>query len=233
MFETLGRMGIGMNRPICAHLRLHFQSNPIAAFFPLLQTGFYVELTPGNLQALLSRICDIEYGKVRDRIQTIFLNGKPVDDLEAVYVKDGDSLALSAAMPGLVGATMRSGGVLAGFRQSISHRSRRVPSHSHQGYLLIKLFNLLIKEIGPRILQKGILMEPGGIGKLIESILETDPQNCKRVQLDSRVIDAQDLMSVQWPQGPGLIHLQVGFGPPSEGMGLPQLNSAGEPGTSS
>ena len=230
MFETLGRM---MNISICAHLRLHFQSNPITAFFPLLQTGFYVELTAGNLQTLLSRICDIEYGKVRERIQTIFLNGKPVDDLEAVHAEDGDRLALSAAMPGLVGATMRSGGVLAGFRQSISHRSRQAPSHPHQGFIMIKLFNLLIKEIGPRFLQRGILVEADGIGKLLEFILETDPQNCIRVQLDSRVMDIQDLMSVRWPQRPGLIHLKVDFGPSSEGMGLPQLNSTGESGTPS
>ncbi|MFZ1984323.1 MAG: hypothetical protein WAU91_07900 [Desulfatitalea sp.] len=129
------------------HLRLHFQNNPIAAFFPLLQQGFYVEITPGNLQDMLCQMCGIDPGSVRDRIQTLFLNGKPVDDLETVFVQDGDCLALSAAMPGLVGATMRSGGVLAGFRSSISYRPAETRSNPYGGVLSIKLFNLLIKEI--------------------------------------------------------------------------------------
>ena len=39
-------------------------------------------------------------------------------------VGHGDTLALSAAMPGLVGATMRRGGYFAGLRANISHRDQ-------------------------------------------------------------------------------------------------------------
>ena len=202
-----------MNSYTCGQLRLHFQRNPIAAFSPLLQKGFYVEITTGNLQNLLCGICGIKDEEVRHRIQTVFLNGKPVDDMEKVFVEDGDCLALSAAMPGLVGAVMRSGGVLAGFRQSISHRPQPARTNPRRGILSIKLFNLLIKELGPRFLQQGILVETDGIGNLMASILETDRGNCKKAQLNMDVIDAEALANVNWPEGPGMMHLKATFGP--------------------
>ena len=34
------------------------------------------------------------------------LDGKPVDDIGSSFLHDGSTLALSAAMPGLVGATL-------------------------------------------------------------------------------------------------------------------------------
>lgn len=197
----------------CGHLRLHFHWNPIAAFFPLLQKGFYVDIATDNLQKLLCRICDIEPGEVRHRIQTVFLNGKPVDDMETVVVQDGDCLALSAAMPGLVGATMRSGGVLAGFRHSISHRPRQTRSKGRSGILLIKLFNLLIKDIGPRLLRQGILVGPDDLRDLLA--LEVNRGNCKTAHWNAHTIDADALAEIDWPEGPGLIHLKVTFGPSS------------------
>jgi hypothetical protein len=45
-------------------------------------------------------------------IQTIFHDGKAVDDLDSEAVKDGSTLALSAAMPGLAGAILRRQGIL-------------------------------------------------------------------------------------------------------------------------
>ena len=105
-----------MNAQERGHLSLHFHKDLIAAFFPLLQQGFYIEFSDGNIQHLLCRICEMSPDDLRCLIQTLFLNGKPVDNMAKVYVRDGDCLALSAAMPGLVGATMRSGGPLASFQ---------------------------------------------------------------------------------------------------------------------
>ena len=49
------------------------------------------------------------------------LDGKPVDDIGAALVQDGSTLALSAAMPGLVGATLRRGGAYSSFRSAITY----------------------------------------------------------------------------------------------------------------
>ncbi len=201
-----------MNTLTCGHLQLHFEKNPIAAFYPIMQKGFYLKIATGNLQRVLCKICDLEPGDLRDRIQTVFLNGKPVDDMETTYVQGGDRLALSAAMPGLVGATMRSGGVLAGFRHSISHRPPKTQSKASSGVLSIKLFNLLIKEVGPRFLRQGILLGPDDLQDLLRSILKVDGGNCMTAQLNAHTISAHDLATMDWPQDQGLIHLEVTFG---------------------
>ena len=68
-------------------------------------------------------LCDqvgIAADYLSDRVQTIFLNGRPVDDEAKAVVHNGDVLALSAAMPGLVGTILRKGGHLAAMRASLS-----------------------------------------------------------------------------------------------------------------
>lgn len=201
-----------MKASIYGHLRLHFQKDPSAAFLPFLQNGFYIEISTGSVLEILCQSCGLEAMEVQRRIQTVFLNGKPVDDMATAYVQADDCLALSAAMPGLVGATMRSGGVLASFRHSISHRPRATPSNSKGGVLSIKLFNLLIKEIGLRFLHKGILIKGEDLQNLVASLSKQDWKNCKNVKFNAQNVQPDTLKTMEWPQGPGYIHLQVTVG---------------------
>lgn len=201
-----------MNASIYGHLRLHFQKDPTAAFLPFLQRGFYIEISTGNLLEMVCRTCGLDALQVHQRIQTVFLNGKPVDDMARAYVQDNDCLALSAAMPGLVGATMRSGGVLAGFRHSISHRPEATQANEPGGVLSIKLFNLLIKEIGLRFLKNGILVKGDDLQDLMTSLSELDWKNCKNVELNAQEVDTDTLKTMKWPQGPGFVYLQVTVG---------------------
>jgi hypothetical protein len=201
-----------MNVSICGHLRLNFEKDPTAAFLPFLQKGFHVEIRAGNLLEMLCRTCGLDALQVHQRIQTVFLNGKPVDDMATVYLKDNDCLALSAAMPGLVGATMRSGGVLAGFRHSISHRPEAAQSNEQGGVLSIKLFNLLIKDIGLRFLGKGILVKGDDLQDLVTTLSEHDWKHCKNMELNAQKVGTDTLKTMKWPQGPGFVYLQVTVG---------------------
>jgi hypothetical protein len=190
-------------------LKLVFKKNPISAFFPLLQKGFFIEITTANLNDLLCQICGLDPVEVKERIQTIFLNGKPVDDLEKVDIQDGDRLALSAAMPGLVGATMRSGGILAGFRHSISHRPSAAPFDAHGGLLSIKLFNLLIKEIGPHLLEHGILVEADDLQALLLSQSQLLEMDCLKAEWNARAIRPENLALEDCMKVKELIRLEV------------------------
>jgi hypothetical protein len=78
----------------------------------LLQSGFRLALaTPCTVAAFLSDRLGLTPEFVAARIQTVFLDGLAVDDLVSALVRPGARLALSGALPGLVGATMRRGGV--------------------------------------------------------------------------------------------------------------------------
>jgi hypothetical protein len=98
---------------------------------------------------------------VRQRITTVFLDGQVVDVLEDAALREGSRLALSAAMPGLVGATLRRSGPYAAMRAEIT---RPAEHEVHVGsaattVVEVKLFNLLIDEIGPVLLERGVLLE--------------------------------------------------------------------------
>lgn len=134
----------------------------------------------------------------------------PVDNLETAVAGDGDTLALSAAMPGLVGATMRSGGVLACFRNTITHQGNTAEM-SPAGTLSIKLFNLLIKELGPLFLRHGMLVSADDIKNTLSLLTAEDLQACTGATLNQRVMDPTGLSALPLPDGNEMIHLQVDF----------------------
>ena len=147
-----------MNEQPSVTLKLALKPGKIALLFPLLQEGFQVAATVGcNIHDLLCDGLGMRPDYLSDRINTIFLNGRPVDDVKTAIVDDGATLALSAAMPGLVGATLRKAGCLAVFRGAITHRKEdHAREACHSGFVKLKLFNLLLGEIGPLFLARGI-----------------------------------------------------------------------------
>jgi len=92
------------------------------SFFQLMQRGFMVKIRVGcSIKSLLCNQLGLSQEYLEERIQTILLDGRPVDDVESAIVKQESTLALSAALPGLVGATLRKGGYYAPLRSHISH----------------------------------------------------------------------------------------------------------------
>lgn len=134
----------------------------------VLQKGFGVSIHPGcSLKKLLTHQFNITGHYIDSRIKTVFLNYKPVDNYETAMIYDGDILALSTAMPGLVGATFRSGGVLSPFRSQVSYRNREnLKNEPQQGKLTLKLFNHLADELGQPFLEKGILISSDTLAQL-------------------------------------------------------------------
>lgn len=139
-------------------LRMVLPWTQLSAFFPLLQRGVWVQVQVGcGVMRLLADQFGVAEDYVVERITTLFLNGKPIDDLETSYVNEGSTLALSAAMPGLVGATMRRGGHLAAMRGTISLQNQ-TQELSGTGRIKIKLFNMVMAELGAMFLSHGICL---------------------------------------------------------------------------
>lgn len=128
-------------------------------FFPILQRGFLVTAHVGcTLDRLLCRQWGIAPEYVASRITTIFLDAKATDDVNLAIVRDGATVALSGAMPGLVGATMRRGGHLAAMRSGMTHKETATVATDRIGTVRVKLFNILLPELGPEFLKRGLLM---------------------------------------------------------------------------
>ena len=130
----------------------------IRSFFPLLQRGFsFGALVGCSIRELLCEQLGLDEAYVTQRISTIFLDGKPVDDIDTVLVRDGAVLSLSAAMPGLVGAAMRRGGAYAYLRNSITAGESGDRESQRPGLVQMKLFNMVMEELGPGFLRRGII----------------------------------------------------------------------------
>jgi hypothetical protein len=138
-------------------------------FTGLLQQGVVLPAATGcSLWSFLVDQLGIAPEYVRERISTIFLDGDVVDSLERAVVRDGSVLALSAAMPGLAGATLRRDGFYAAMRSAITHRAEAAESGAPAaGAVRVKLFNLLIPELGPALLARGVVLEAGEAAGLL------------------------------------------------------------------
>jgi hypothetical protein len=114
-------------------------------FFPILQQGFGIKaLVPCTVKNLLCDQFGLSYDYVLGRITTIFLNGKATDSIDEAIVKERSTIALSAAMPGVVGATMRRGSFYASMRSAITCKDKGKAGASSEAMIWVKLFNLLL-----------------------------------------------------------------------------------------
>src|SRR5512147_510607 len=89
------------------HLAFIVDGALLARFFLLLQQGVKIRRRTGCSVDVFLREEIGAAPETIEKIQSIMLDGKPVDDIGSAVVQDGSTLALSAAMPGLVGATLR------------------------------------------------------------------------------------------------------------------------------
>ena len=162
----------------------HAPQDTLPAFRELFQQGVGISVKTGtSLENLLCHQWQIDRDYVMGRISTLFLNGQPVDDLAVSIVNDGAVLALSGAMPGLIGATMRRGGILAAFRSDISYRPTEDPHASSHGRITLKLFNLLIDELGPLFLAGGIWVPRTRLTALFPDHPDIEKSTAREIQV--------------------------------------------------
>lgn len=132
-------------------------------FYPLIEGGYWAKVSPGtSIEDYLIKDLMLDADYVERHIQTIFLNHKPVDAISSMVLSENDKLAFSAAMPGLLGATLRKSGTYSAMRKNISYHGPngdRKEASSMTGekiWIFVKFFNLIVREIGGKLLKKGI-----------------------------------------------------------------------------
>jgi hypothetical protein len=182
----------------------------VPRFFALLQRGFMVTVQVGStIKSLLCRQFGLSPEYLEERIQTIFLDGIPVDDLDYAVVKKGSTLALSGAMPGLAGATLRKGGYYAPMRSRIFYKEESAPEPHEEGMIFLKLFNLLLKELGPSFLKRGILVKGEYLSSFFTRQRDDFWAGCKGVQVDGEKISLKELARINWAGRHILLRLET------------------------
>lgn len=149
-----------MNRPNSEPPILDFAAPAGSAvlFTTVFQGGVAMQIPAGTpLGSFLDTLPGFTMDYVTDEIQTIFLDGTAIDDLQTPIDGDNPVLALSAAMPGLAGAILRRNS----FHAALRTTTARHADHHDRGPVTItlKLFNSIARDRGPALLAGGIRVD--------------------------------------------------------------------------
>jgi len=157
-------------------LSLTVNADRVHCFFPLLQKGFVLDVPVGcPVRALLRDGFGLTDEYIEARLQTVFLDGRPVDDIDRAFIRDGATLALAPAMPGLMGAMLRRGGFYAPMRSEITHRDDAAARGIGEGRITMKLFGMALRELGPKLLERGIEVDAGDLAQVVREL----PGGCR------------------------------------------------------
>jgi hypothetical protein len=190
------------------HLSFIVAADMISRFLKLLERGCTLKIKTGDtIRQLLCQNLGIPEDYLDNRIQTIFLNGRPVDDVDTAIVENGSILALSAAMPGLVGITLRKGGFYASFRNNITYTEQQTPNVGDTGNMTLKLFNTVAKELGFELLDRGIRIEGNALHDFIQRNLDDLKVACTSVHMNNEKIDLAGLLDINWKDGEAFIQV--------------------------
>jgi hypothetical protein len=181
------------------HLCLCVNPKLVPLFFQLLGQGFSVNIHSGvSVKDLLCKQLGINEDYLAQRIQTIFLNAKVVDDINIALVDEGSTLALSGAMPGLAGAILRSGGFYAAMRNQLSHVESDSSSQAQSAKITLKLMNLVAKELGPVFLQQGICLKGQTLREFLERRTDDLKAGCMACEIDGKPVEFSSLPGIDW-----------------------------------
>ncbi len=188
-----------LKRASAMQLTMTVESDLIPRFYQILGQGFVIKTQMScSIKNLLCVKLGIHDKYLEQRIQTIFLNGKTVDDLDSAIVEDGSTLALSGPMPGLVGATLRRGGFFAAMRSQISYDSAPAEHHDGDVKVNLKLFNLVAKELGPDFLQRGVWLNGKHLHDFISENFDNLKQGCTSLIFDNEPIELNTLLKIDF-----------------------------------
>jgi len=160
------------------------ESKNVGIFFELLSSGIMIEIQSGwSIRHFLCNQLGIDPAYIEKQVQTIFLNGRAIDDIDGAVVSDGSVLALSAAMPGLAGAIFRKGGKLSSMRSDVTSASINQEKPLQQGTVVLKLFNQVAADQGKLFLKNGICVS----GSVFQGFAESHRGRLKKISLSIEI----------------------------------------------
>jgi hypothetical protein len=178
-------------------ITLTMSEKAVFRFLPLFGEGILLKGTDGEtVEDFLVNTAGVPVTYLKERVQTVFLNGKALDDFRSARLTDGATLALSAAMPGLAGAVLRCGGVYAAMRRQISHNAQRPDAGGGEVLVTLKLFNLIARELGPQFLEEGVLVSGVRLRDYVERQGRFAWEGCLSAEADGRPVEADRLAAL-------------------------------------
>jgi hypothetical protein len=192
-------------------IKIQCEERLLPHFLNLLEQGFWIEInTQESVREFLCTRVGLQPAYLDERIQTLFLNGRAVDDVDTATIKAGSILALSAAMPGVLGATLRKKGFFAAMRSQISYTDQEGPAiPKDRGKVRLKLFNLVLAELGPTFLAQGIWVETERVTAFLKDRAAAVAGGCHTLKMDGHSIDWHRMDGMDWDDPETLLKIHT------------------------
>jgi hypothetical protein len=192
------------------HIHITARPENYHLFLQFLMKGFRIKARSGcSIFDLLCLQLRLDRDYVEKKIQTLFLNEKSIDDMYSTRIPAGSILALSAAMPGLVGASFRRGGYYSSLRSQISHQDVPEASPIVDTEITLKLFNIVARDLGPYFLSMGILISGEDFEDIILSKSDDSIVDGMLVIVDGRQVDKKVLMKMKWKDSDVILQVET------------------------
>ena len=176
------------------NLTLRAAPEALAALTPLAREGLGITVAPGrSLRDTLTRDLGLAPACVEERVQTVFLDGSPVDDIDADHARPGCTLALAGALPGVAGIAMRRGSPVGVYREGITHHMTPETGGERPFQVTLKLFNSVAVECLANVLFRGVEVRAGRLAELLAD--DPDALACASFTLNGQALDRAGIIA--------------------------------------
>lgn len=165
------------------------------SFVELLQCGFAFQTRTGaTVREVVCGELGVKDEYLDGRINTVFLDGHPIDNVDKAQIQQDSMLSLSASMPGFVGAALRKGGLYAPMRAAITHAAADQVSSGDACDICVRLYNLVARELGPFFLQTGVNFLTKHLQDFFEARSETFWNFCHKIMVNNAEVTSKGLI---------------------------------------
>jgi hypothetical protein len=87
----------------------------------------------------------------------------------------------------------------------------KTPILPEEGFVVVKLFNLLIRELGPVFLDRGVLLSKNDFGEFLKGLPDEFWRGCQEIKVNGEEKDEVQLRSLSWLSRANWVSLSVHF----------------------
>ena len=156
---------------------------------------------------MLSEQLGFDTDYIENRIKTLFLDGRVVGDINSTIINDGATLALSAALPGLAGATFRRSEDKKPDQSKIN--KKKIKGSGERGIITIKFFNLVLREVASKIIKSGFLVSKKDLSVFLAGKDTKFINACKSFKIDSKSVTMEAILNTTSSDESELVMLHV------------------------
>ncbi|MCT4626827.1 hypothetical protein [Halodesulfovibrio sp.] len=142
---------------------------------------------------------------IDSQVKTIFIDGKPVDDITTATIPENARIALGAIAPGAAGMTMCRNSPISSLRSGITYTNTAPVTTITEGVVTLLLFNAVMKDMGLQILEKGVTIPAAKL----EQATKEAPDSILSATLDETSITPEELLHWVQKNPQTKIHLRV------------------------